>query len=127
MNRESAIELAELVNSLSNNINALEALKIDAPLSDVIITQVVSQKLEPTFRKAWEIKLNDTPFPPLGEFIRSLKIEDRHCKHCIHLRQGISSTIRQCKGRMKERAKSVTTPTQPSNINCKKCKGRHTF
>jgi hypothetical protein len=29
MNKESANELAELVNSLSNNISALEALKID--------------------------------------------------------------------------------------------------
>jgi hypothetical protein len=38
MNKESANELAELVNSLSNNINALEALKIDVPLSVVIIS-----------------------------------------------------------------------------------------
>jgi hypothetical protein len=38
-----AIELAELVNSLSNNINTPEALKIDAPLSNVIISQLVSK------------------------------------------------------------------------------------
>jgi hypothetical protein len=45
MNRESANEFAELVNSLSNNINALEAWKIDVPFSDLSILQVVSQKL----------------------------------------------------------------------------------
>jgi hypothetical protein len=56
MNKESENELAELVNAFSNNVNALEALKIDAPLSDVIISQVVSQKLEPTTPKAWELK-----------------------------------------------------------------------
>jgi hypothetical protein len=56
MNKETACELAELVNSLSNNTNVLEALRIDAPLSDLIISQVVSQKLEPITRKAWELK-----------------------------------------------------------------------
>jgi hypothetical protein len=73
MNKESANELAEFVNSLSNNISALQALKINAPVSDVIISQTVSQKLEPTTRKAWKLKLNDTPFLLFREFLLFLE------------------------------------------------------
>jgi hypothetical protein len=71
MNKESANEIVELVNS-SNNINTLEALKINTLLSDVIISQVVTQKLEPEVGRHGNLKLNDTPFPPLSEFISFL-------------------------------------------------------
>jgi hypothetical protein len=35
----------------------------------VIITQIIPEKLDSTTCKAWELKLNDLPFPPLKEFI----------------------------------------------------------
>jgi hypothetical protein len=73
LQRESVNEFSELVNTTSNNINALQALNIQAPLSDVIISQIITEKLDSTTHKAWELKLNDIPFPPLKDFITFLE------------------------------------------------------
>jgi len=67
----------QLVNTISNNINALQALNIQASLSDVIISQIITERLDSTTRKAWELKLNDLPFPPQKDFTAFLK--DRRC------------------------------------------------
>jgi hypothetical protein len=45
LHKESAGEFAELVNTISNNVNALQALNIQASLSDVIISQIITEKL----------------------------------------------------------------------------------
>ena len=77
LHKESANEFAELVNIISNDINALQALNIQAFLSDMIISQIITEKLDSTTCKAWEFKLNDLPFPPLKDFITFL--EGRRC------------------------------------------------
>jgi len=75
LHKESASEFPELVNTISNNVHALRALNIQASLSDVIlvISQIITEKLDSTTRKAWELKLNDLPFPPLKGFITFLE------------------------------------------------------
>jgi hypothetical protein len=77
LHKESSNEFAELVNTISNNINALQALNIQASLSDVIISHIITEKLDSTTRKAWELKLNDIPFPPLNDFITFLESRRR--------------------------------------------------
>jgi len=52
LHKESASEFAALVNTISNNVNALQALNIQASLSDVIISQIITEKLDSTTRKA---------------------------------------------------------------------------
>jgi hypothetical protein len=52
LHKESASEFAELVNTISNNVNALQALNIQASLSDVIISQIITEKLDSTTCKA---------------------------------------------------------------------------
>ncbi|GFG39646.1 hypothetical protein Cfor_10040, partial [Coptotermes formosanus] len=49
------------------------ALNIQASLSDVIISQIITEKLDSNICKAWELKLNDLPFPPLKDFITFLE------------------------------------------------------
>ena len=49
--KESANEFTELFNTFSNNINALKALNIQASLSDVIISQIITNNLDSTTRK----------------------------------------------------------------------------
>ena len=73
LHKESASEFTELVNTISNIVNALQALKIQSFLSDVIISQIITEKLDSTTRKALELKLNDLPFPPLKDFITFLE------------------------------------------------------
>ena len=76
LHKESASEFAELVHTISNNINALQALNIQASPSDVIISQIITERLDPTTRKALELKLNDLPFPPLKDSLPFSKVGD---------------------------------------------------
>jgi len=39
----------------------------------VIISQIIRERLDSTTRKAWGLKLNDLPFPPLEDFITFLE------------------------------------------------------
>jgi len=55
LHKESASEFAELVNTISNNVSALQALNIQTSLSDVIISQIITEKLDSTTRKTWEL------------------------------------------------------------------------
>jgi hypothetical protein len=73
LHKKSASEFAELVNAISNNVNALQALNFQASLSDLIISQIITEKLDSTTCKAWELQLNDLPFPPLKDFIAFLE------------------------------------------------------
>ena len=43
LHKESASEFAELVNTISNNVSALQALNIQTSLSDVIISQIITE------------------------------------------------------------------------------------
>jgi hypothetical protein len=129
VNKEPANEVVELVNTFSNNVNALEALKIDVPLSDVIISQVVSQKLEPTTSKAWELKLNDTSFPPLNKFISFLE-NRREALQMLDppkARGQLNKATQEKDERKSKIWHNTSTFISTSNINCKKCKGRHSL
>jgi hypothetical protein len=75
LHKASASEFAELVNTVSNNVKGLQALNIQTSLYDVIISQIIVEKLDSIPCKAWELKFNDLPFPPLKDFIAFL--EDR--------------------------------------------------
>ena len=43
LHKESASEFAELVNTISNNVNDLQAINIYASLSEVIISQIITE------------------------------------------------------------------------------------
>jgi hypothetical protein len=113
IHKESARELAELVNSLSNNVNALVALEIEGFLSDVIISQIVTQKLDCATRKAWEVKLNDTSFPPLKDLISFLEKRRQALENVEPFK-----TIRTEKS-------SKYTLVSTMEVSCSKCKGSH--
>jgi hypothetical protein len=113
VHKESARELAELVNSLSNKVNALVAPEIEGSLSGVIISQIVTQKLDSATRKVWENKLNDTPFPPLKDFISFLEKRRQALENVEPFK-----TIRTEKS-------SKYTLVSTVEVSCPKCKGSH--
>jgi hypothetical protein len=55
LHKESVSEFAELDNIIQNNLNALKTLNVQSSLSYVIITQIITEKLDSTTRKAWEL------------------------------------------------------------------------
>jgi hypothetical protein len=69
LHKDSASEFAEIVNTISNNVNDLKALNIHTPLYGAIISQIILEMLECTKRKAWEFNLKYLPFPQLKDFI----------------------------------------------------------
>ena len=127
MQKEPASEFAELVNTISNNVSALQALNIQAALSDVIISQIITEKLDPTTRKAWELELNDLPFPPLKDFITFLEGRRRGL---VNLNQGkvSHSDIKSADGKgdrhMKNRH-NTNTFISTATLKCALCKIAH--
>jgi hypothetical protein len=99
LHKEPVAEFSELVNTISNNVNALQPLNIQVSLSDLIISQIITKKLDSTTRKAWELKLNDIPFPPLKEFITFLEGRRRALKNLNPGRVNSHSDTRSTDGK----------------------------
>ena len=128
LHKESASDFAELVNTISNNVNALQALNIQASLSDVIISQIITERLVSTTRKAWELKLNDLPFPPLKEFIAFLEGR-RHALENLNtgkVNSHLDTRSVDVKGdkHMKDR-RNTNTFISTATFRCLMCKSAH--
>ena len=126
--KESANEFAELVNTISNNVNALQALNIQASLSDMIISQIITEKLDSTTRKAWEFKLNDLPFPPLKDFIIFLEGRRRALETLNPGKVNSHADRRSADGKgdkhMKDR-RNTSTFISTATFKCPMCKSAH--
>jgi len=125
LQRESVNEFPELVNTISNNINALQALNIQAPLSDMIISQIVTEKLDSTTRKVWELKLNDIPFHPLQDFMNFLEGRRRALENLnpgkVNSYADVRSADRKGDKRMKDR-RNTNTFISTATMKCPMCK-----
>jgi len=128
LHKESASEFEELVNTISNNVNALQALNIQVSLSDVIISQIITEKLDSTTRKAWELKLNDLPFPPLKDFITFLEGRRRAPESLNPGKVNSHSDTRSADGKgdkhMKDR-RNTNTFISIATFKCPMCKSAH--
>ena len=122
------MNFAELVNTISNNVNALQALNIQASLSDVMISQIITEKLDSTTRKAWELKLNDLPFPPLKDFITFLEGRRRALENLNPGKVNSHSDTRSADGKggkhMNDR-RNTSTFISTATIKCPMCKSAH--
>jgi hypothetical protein len=128
LHKESANEFAELVNTISNNVNALQALNIQASLSDVIISQIITEKLDSTTRKAWELKLNDLPFPPLKDLITFLEGRRRALENLNPGKVNSNADTRSADGKgdklMKDR-RNTNTFISTATFKCPMCRSSH--
>ena len=127
MHKESASEFAELVNTISNNVNSLQALNIQASLSDVIISQIITEKLDFTALKAWELKLNDLPFLPLKDFI---SLDGSRCalENLIPGKVNSHSDTRSADGKgdkYRKDRRNTDTFISTATIKCPMCKSAH--
>jgi len=122
----SANEFAELGNTISNNVNAVQALNIQASLSDVIIYQIITEKLHSTTRKAWELKLNDLPFPPLKDFITFLQGRRRALENLNPGKVNVDTRSADGKGdkHMKDQ-RNTNTFISTATFKCAVCKSSH--
>jgi len=129
LHKESASEFAELVNTTSNNVNALQALNIQTSLCDVIISQMIIEKLNSTTRKAWELKLNDLRFPSLKEFITFLEGRRRALENLNPGKGKSHSDTRSAdvKGdkHMKDRRNTITFISSTATLKCPMFRNAH--
>ena len=128
MHKESASEFAELVNTISNNVNALQALNIQASLSDEIISKIITEKVDSTTRKAWELKLNDLPFLPLKDFIAFLEGRRRALESLNPGKVNSQSDTRPADGKGDKHIKdqcNTNTFISTATFKCPMCKSAH--
>ena len=94
----------------------------------MIISQIITEKLDSTTRKAWKLKLNDLPFPLLKEFIAFLEGRRRALESLNPGKVNSHSDTRSTDGKgdkhMKDRHNTnrfVSTAT----LKCPICKSTH--
>jgi hypothetical protein len=91
----------------------------------MIVSQIITEKLDSTTRKAWELKLNKLPFPPLKEFITFLEGR-RRALESLNPGKGIShSDTRSADGKgdkhMKDR-RNTDTFISAVTLKCPMCR-----
>jgi hypothetical protein len=128
LHKESASGFAELVNTVSNNVNALQALNIQTSLYDVIISQIIVEKLDFITHKAWELKLNEVPFPPLKDFIAFLERRRRALENLNPGKVNNPLDIRSTNGKGDKHTKyrlNTNTFISTATFKCLMCKNAH--
>lgn len=71
--RESATELRQFVNTVRSNMNALKAMDLPQSLGDMLVSQLVVDRLDRQTRREWEIKETEQAFPPLSDLLLFLE------------------------------------------------------
>jgi diphosphomevalonate decarboxylase len=69
ISKEDVGEMRQFVNSFCGNLNALKALNLEQPLEDIILSQLVVERLDNQTRREWQMKQADGGFPSLKELI----------------------------------------------------------
>lgn len=73
MRRDSANEISNFIDKISSNINALKALELDIPYPELILIQLLTQRLDSKTATTWESGLRPDTFPSLEQFIEFLE------------------------------------------------------
>jgi hypothetical protein len=56
VSKDSVADLRDLLNQLGSNLNAIEALDLETPLHEVLLSQLVLERIDEHSRKEWEDK-----------------------------------------------------------------------
>jgi hypothetical protein len=70
---DSPKELRLLINQLCSNLNAVEALKIETPLHEIILSHLVLERISLNLRKQWENSSPSEVYPSLKDLIQFLE------------------------------------------------------
>jgi hypothetical protein len=70
---DSPKELRLLINQLCSNLNAVEALKIETPLHEIILSHLVLERISLSLRKQWENSSPSEVYPSLKDLIQFLE------------------------------------------------------
>ncbi|PNF13605.1 hypothetical protein B7P43_G17664 [Cryptotermes secundus] len=70
---DSPNELRLLINQLCSNLNAVEALKIETPLHEIVLSHLVLERISLNLRKQWENSSSSKVYPSLKDLIKFLE------------------------------------------------------
>jgi hypothetical protein len=125
--RGDAISLRQLINHITSNMNAIEALSLNTTLQTLMLNQLLLSVLDPDERKAWELQTaGQEDIPSTPELITFL---EQRCKalELLHASQLISIPASRDKhasagdNRVSRTARAYVT----SSIECLLCKESH--
>ncbi|XP_047106253.1 uncharacterized protein LOC124775465 [Schistocerca piceifrons] len=69
----AASNYRQLINHVCSHLKALEALKPDVPLHEVILSEEILSSMRPTDRHEWEVKMSGSTFTTLNQLIDFLE------------------------------------------------------
>jgi hypothetical protein len=94
----------------------------------VIISHIITEKLDSTKRKAWELKLNDLPFPPLKNFITFFEGRRRALENLNPGKVNSHWNTRSADGKGDKHMKdwrNTNTFVSTATVKCPMCKSSH--
>lgn len=73
MSKASANDLRALLNQALSNLNAIKALQLDVPLEELLVSQLILEKVDISIRREYESIINSKTFPTLQELCEFLE------------------------------------------------------
>jgi hypothetical protein len=73
VSKDSVADLRDLLNQLGSNLNAIEALDLETPLHEVLLSQLVLERIDEHSRKEWEVRTSSQQFARLAELCEFLE------------------------------------------------------
>lgn len=121
--RESAHHLVNFINILSSNISAIKTLNIDMHYAELILVQLLIQRLDQTTAKAYEMTLIDNVCPSMDNFINFLEkrrqvLENTNSIDVKHNKQSFSN-------KQEKLSQNVHVHTITTKQECLCCKQQH--
>ena len=126
VNKESPHELRALLNEVSSNLNAIKALNPEVPLHELILTQLILNKIDESSRRQWELQSAPQECTHLSEICKFL---EERCQALDHIKstQDKKPTIPpqslQQSNALNRQPRQTYVLT--NNRSCVYCKGMH--
>ncbi|KAJ4425439.1 hypothetical protein ANN_28054 [Periplaneta americana] len=73
ISKESHGDLRSLVSQVKSNMNALEALPLEVPLHEILLLQLILEKIDTQSRREWELSCADRNMSTLKELLDFLE------------------------------------------------------
>jgi hypothetical protein len=124
--KDDASSLRQLVNHVSNHLNALQALDLDVPVQDLMLKHLMLATLQPDLQKEWEnISTSCTDTPTNTELINFLESRCRTLELLQTLQAMETRTSRGSTHSTRNKVSKISHMHVATQVQCSLCHDAH--
>ena len=124
LERNDAASLQHFVDHFQSNCNALQQLDLDVPLSDLLISKLILDRLPPHHIREWETAIKDNQIPSLQEllnFVKSRVTITEMTQRAVKSLALSKSKGNDVKSNDSKQSNKCVAPSSSSAFKCKCC------